>query len=80
MYIAPAFTEGLRISGALLELLGLYIIVRMWFEKVLPAWFLFKNYRWLMVIALYWWTLQTIGGVGIFALRYLVAAAGSSSG
>ncbi len=63
------------ISGVLLELLGLYIVVRMWFEKVLPQWFLFKNFRLLMLATLFWWTLQTLGGVGIFVLRYLTAPA-----
>lgn len=65
---------GHGISGVLLQLLGLYIVVRMWFEKVLPQWFLFKNFRLLMLTTLFWWTLQTLGGVGIFAMRYLTAA------
>jgi plastocyanin/uncharacterized membrane protein YozB (DUF420 family) len=65
---------GHGISGVLLQLLGLYIIVRMWFEKVLPQWFLFKNFRLLMITTLFWWTLQTVGGVAIFALRYLTPA------
>jgi plastocyanin/uncharacterized membrane protein YozB (DUF420 family) len=62
------------LSGVLLQLLGLYIVVRMWFEKILPQWFLFKNFRLLMLTTLFWWTLQTLGGAGIFAMRYLTAA------
>jgi plastocyanin/uncharacterized membrane protein YozB (DUF420 family) len=64
---------GHGISGVLLELLGLYIIVRMWFEKVLPKWFLFKKFKLLMITTLFWWTAQTVGGVAIFAMRYLAA-------
>ncbi len=66
---------GHGISGGLLELLGLYIVFRMWFEKQLPEWIKFKNFKLLMQITIYGWTLVTIGGVAIFAVRYFVPAA-----
>ncbi len=65
---------GHGISGGLLELLGLYIVFRMWFEKQLPEWIKFKNFKLLMQITIYGWTLVTIGGVAIFAVRYFVSA------
>ncbi len=71
--IPAAIAHG--IGGALLELLGLYIVIRMWFEKKLPQWVLFENFKLLMQITLYGWTLVVIGGVVIFGLRYFKASA-----
>lgn len=49
------------IGGGIVAISGIYLLIRMWFEKKLPAWFLVKNFKlqmratllvWLILIAL----------------------------
>ncbi|MBZ0316009.1 MAG: hypothetical protein K8L91_06290 [Anaerolineae bacterium] len=49
------------IGGGIIAISGIYLLIRMWFEKKLPAWFLVKNFKlqmratlllWLILIAL----------------------------
>ncbi len=49
------------IGGGIVAISGIYLLIRMWFEKKLPSWFLVKNFKlqmratllvWLILIAL----------------------------
>jgi len=60
---------GHGISGAIIELLAIYLILRMK-NKLPPAWRV-KNYKRLMQITLTLWTLQALGGFFIYYSLYV---------
>jgi plastocyanin/uncharacterized membrane protein YozB (DUF420 family) len=59
------------IVGMLAALSGAYLVFRMVFERALPSWIKVKNFKQLMQITIIVWLLLAVGGLGIFALKYL---------
>lgn len=43
------------VSGVIIAISGLYLLIRMWFEKKLPSWFLVKNFKLQMRVTLLLW-------------------------
>lgn len=68
---------GHGIVGGLAALAGGYLVFRMVFERVLPDWIKVKNFKRLMQITIVVWLLVALGGLGIFAMKYLLASSGS---
>jgi uncharacterized membrane protein YozB (DUF420 family) len=66
--------------GALAQLMGTYLVLRMWFEKVLPPALMVKNIKIYMRFTLAGWLLAALMGIGIYATWYVVPSIASGGG
>ncbi|MBI3741841.1 MAG: hypothetical protein HY257_08815, partial [Chloroflexi bacterium] len=67
---------GHAISGTLIQLMGIFIILQM--KRKIPERFRFKNYKLFMRVLLTFWTLQTLGGFGLYYFQYVQPASASA--
>ncbi len=70
---------GHGVVGTLAALSGGYLVFRMVFERALPGWLKVKNFKRLMQITIVFWLLIAVGGLAIFALKYLLPSSGATS-
>ncbi len=68
---------GHAISGTLAQLMGIYIILRM--KGKIPERFRIKNYKLFMRVLLALWTVQALGGFGIYFAQYVQASAATAA-
>jgi len=66
------------IVGGLTALSGGYLVFRMVFERALPAWIKVKNFKRMMQITIVVWLLVALGGLGIFAMKYLLPSSAAT--
>lgn len=59
------------ITGAIAQLLGTYLVIRMWFEKVLPKWVMVKKIKIYMRFTLALWLLTATLGITIYLTWYV---------
>lgn len=75
--VLPNLPEGLSkpfnllptihlITGGIAQLLGTYLVIRMWFEKVLPKWIMVKKIKRYMRATLALWLVTASLGVAIY--------------
>ncbi len=81
--VAPNIPQGLPqpvfllpllhlISGALAQLLATYLVLRMWFEDVLPGFLKVKRIKRYMRFTLFLWVLTALLGVSIYLVWYVL--------
>jgi uncharacterized membrane protein YozB (DUF420 family) len=58
--------------GALAQLMATYLVLRMWFENVLPPALMVKNIKLYMRMTLAGWLIAALLGIGIYATWYVV--------
>lgn len=63
------------ITGAAAQLLGTYLVIRMWFEKQLPAWFKVRRIKRYMRTTLALWLVTAALGITIYVTWYRGASA-----
>ena len=63
---------GHGIVGTLAAISGAYLVFRMVFERALPDWIKVKNFKRLMQITIVSWLAIAVGGLVIFAMKYLL--------
>lgn len=54
------------ITGAIAQLLATYLVIRMWFEKTLPKWFMVKRIKPYMRATLTLWLVTAVLGIAIY--------------
>ncbi|MCC6615391.1 MAG: DUF420 domain-containing protein [Anaerolineae bacterium] len=64
------------VIGGLAQIVATYLVIRMWFESQLPAWFKVNNIKRYMRFTLAGWLIAALLGIGIYITWY---AAGSTS-
>jgi uncharacterized membrane protein YozB (DUF420 family) len=69
-YLLLESVHGL--AGGIVAFLATYLIVRMWFFRGLPSWLKVKRYKRLMQFTMVAWLLVAVGGLMIFAMKYLL--------
>ncbi len=67
VYVLP--TLHLIIGGAA-QIMATYLVIRMWFERQLPAWFKVANIKRYMRFTLAGWLIAALLGVGIYVTWY----------
>lgn len=68
------------ITGGLAQLLATYLVLRMWFEKQLPQWFMVKNIKLYMRLTLSLWVVTALLGVLIYVTWYGGTASAADDG
>lgn len=61
------------ITGGIAQLLATYLVIRMWFEKVLPKWVMVKRIKRYMRFTLAMWIITVLLGVLIYVTWYVGA-------
>lgn len=69
-YILLESFHGL--AGGVVALLATYLIIRMTFFRILPPWLKVRRTKRLMQVTMVAWLLVAIGGLMIFAMKYLL--------
>jgi uncharacterized membrane protein YozB (DUF420 family) len=59
------------VTGAVAQFLGTYLVLRMWFEKVLPKWIMVRKIKTYMRFTLALWLITAALGVMIYATWYV---------
>lgn len=59
------------VTGAVAQILGTYLVLRMWFEKVLPKWIMVRNIKTYMRFTLALWLITAALGIIIYAAWYV---------
>jgi uncharacterized membrane protein YozB (DUF420 family) len=59
------------VTGAIAQILGTYLVFRMWFEKRLPKWIMVRNIKTYMRFTLALWLVTAALGVIIYASFYV---------
>ena len=88
--VAPQIPENLNenafffptihlFTGAVAQTLATYLVIRMWFENQLPAWFKVKNIKRYMRTTLTFWLLTAAIGVTIYFTWYVETGEDSGS-
>jgi uncharacterized membrane protein YozB (DUF420 family) len=83
--VAPNIPEGLSspfnllptlhlITGGIAQILGTYLVIRMWFEKVLPEWVKVKRIKRYMRATLALWLVTAALGVALYLNWYVPTA------
>lgn len=79
--VAPEVPQGLNqafyllptihlITGGIAQIVATYLVIRMWFENVLPDWFKVKNIKRPMRFTLAMWLITAALGIGIYFTWY----------
>jgi uncharacterized membrane protein YozB (DUF420 family) len=85
--VAPNVPQGLAqpvfllptihlVTGAIAQLLGTYLVLRMWFEDVLPGWLKVKRIKRYMRFTLAMWLITALLGVSIYFVWYVLPPSG----
>lgn len=59
------------ITGGIAQLLATYLVIRMWFEKVLPSWIMVKRIKRYMRFTLAMWIITVLLGALIYVTWYV---------
>jgi uncharacterized membrane protein YozB (DUF420 family) len=66
--------------GATAQLLATYLVIRMWFEKQLPAWLKVRRIKRYMRTTLALWLITAALGIGTYVSWYVVSAGAGGTG
>ncbi|MFN8374972.1 MAG: hypothetical protein U0694_19115 [Anaerolineae bacterium] len=66
--------------GATAQILATYLVIRMWFEKQLPAWFKVRRIKRYMRTTLALWIITALLGISIYTTWYVLDSSGSGGG
>ncbi|MCL4251369.1 MAG: hypothetical protein KJ065_24675 [Anaerolineae bacterium] len=62
------------VIGGLAQIVATYLVIRMWFEKQLPAWFKVRNIKRFMRFTLAGWLIAALLGIAIYVTWYAASA------